>query len=154
MSIWIKPIITTSGSIVHISGQSNGMGWCISALGLTSTGHIGAQSWLQSPYQSVYILGPAVTVAVWTHVATTYSQTNGFQLWINGANYASNGGGYNYGAATVPVYVTVGSCLSGSSCSPGTSPAISMGQYNGYVDEFYIYSRELSSSDVYSLAHP
>jgi hypothetical protein len=155
MSIWIQPIVTTGGSIVHMSSASNGVGWCISALGLTSTGYLGAQSWLNSPWSSVYVLGPHVTASVWTHVAITYSQTNGFRLWINGASYASNGGGYNYGAASTPIYVTVGSCLSGGACAQGGySPYINMGQYYGYVDEFYVYSRELSSTDVYNLAHP
>jgi hypothetical protein len=155
MSIWIQPTVITVGSIVHVSSGSNGVGWCISALGFTSTGILAAQSWLNSPWSSVYILGPHATVNVWTHVAITYSQTNGLRLWINGAYYGSNGGGYNYGAASTPVYVTVGSCLSGAACASGnTSPYINMGQYNGYIDEFYIYSRELSSTDVYNLAHP
>ena len=147
-SIWIKPTIVTEGTLIHVSQNTTGFGWCIPMLGFTNTSQIGVQSWNLS---SVGLIGPVITPDVWTHITVTYSSTNGLRLWINGTQYGSNTSPYNYAAADAPVTVTIGSSLGGTLCATGT---IKMGQYYGYVDEFQLYSRELSSSDIYNLANP
>ena len=149
LAIWIKPITTTGGTIIHVSGQTNGLGWCIPMLGFTNTGYVGVQSWNNGP---VSITGPFVTANVWTHLTVTYGPSIGLRLWVNGAQYGGASGGYTYTAANTPVTATLGSSASGTgSCSSGV---ITMGQYRGNLDEFRLYSRELSSSDVSRLANP
>jgi len=147
-SLWIKPINTTGGTIIHVSGTSIGLGWCIGMLGFSNSGGILAHSWVGS---SVVVPGPIIAANVWTHVAITYSSSNGLRLWINGTQYGSGSVPFNYSAAGVPVFATIGSCLSGCTCAAGT---INRGQYYGYIDEFKLYSRELSSTDIYNLANP
>ncbi|CAF3754116.1 unnamed protein product [Rotaria socialis] len=118
-------------------------------LGFTSSGNVGVQSWNSN---SVSITGPVVTTNVWTHLAVTYGPSNGLRLYVHGAQYGSASGSYTYQAAGTPVSLFLGSSLSGlGSCASGV---ITMGQYNGYIDEFELYSRELSSANVYSLANP
>ena len=147
-SLWIKPINTTGGTIIHVSGTSIGLGWCIGMLGFSNSGGIYAQSW---PGGVVAVAGPTIAVNVWTHVAITYSAPNGLRLWINGTQYGSGSVPFNYGAAGLPVFATIGSCLSGTGCS---ASGMINGQYYGYIDEFKLYSRELSSTDIYNLANP
>jgi hypothetical protein len=45
----------------------------------------------------------------------------------------------------------LGSSGLGINCQTGQ---ISMGSYSGAIDEFYVYSRELSALEVCPLAHP
>ena len=148
-SLWIKPINTTGGTIIHVSQNKTGSGtWCIGMLGFSSLGAIYAHGWM-SP--SVSVAGPTIAVNVWTHVAITYSAPNGLRLWINGTQYGSGSVPFNYDAANAPVVATIGSSLSGSNC---VTISIINGQYYGYIDEFKLYSRELSSTDIYNLANP
>ncbi len=67
--------------------------------------------------------------------------------------YGGDVSAYNYTAAGIPVTLTLGSSLNGTGvCSP--AGVINMGQYYGYIDEFELYSRELSSTDIFDLANP
>ena len=36
-SVWIRPYVQQKSTIIHVSGQTNGTGWCLPILGLTST---------------------------------------------------------------------------------------------------------------------
>jgi hypothetical protein len=147
-SIWIKPSVTNSGTIIHVSSSTTGLGWCVPMLGFTSGGAIGVQGYNGS---SVSLTGPIVTANVWTYLTVTYSSSNGIRLWVNGTQYGSASGPYNYAAANAPVTLTLGSSLSGTICIPGV---IVIGQYHGYMDEFKLYSRELTAADILNLANP
>ncbi|CAF4046768.1 unnamed protein product, partial [Rotaria magnacalcarata] len=148
-SIWIKPNTVAGGTIFHVSSGTTGLGWCIPMLGFTNSGNVGAQGWNGS---FVSITGPVVATNVWTHLAVTYGPSDGLRLYVNGAQYGSASGRYTYQAAGTPVSLRFGSSLSDLGvCASGV---IKMGQYNGYIDEFKLYSRELSSANVYNLANP
>ena len=149
-SLWIKPTNITGGTIVHASESMTGDGaWCFPVLGFSNSGQLIAQSWNSG---LITLVGPVVTINVWTHIAITYSTSIGLRLWIDGNQYGPSSGSFNYVTPNVPVVVTIGSSLDGQiSCSSG---GIEMGQYFGEIDEFQLYSRELSSSDINSLANP
>jgi len=55
---------------------------------------------------------------------------------------------FSYAASGMPMTVTLGQALNGDNCLHGT---IRSGYYRGQIDEFYIYSRELSQAHVTSL---
>ena len=146
-AVFIKPSVVTQGTILHVSGLATGLGWCIPMLGFTSAGAITAHGW--SP-GGVSLIGPAIVVNQGTHVAVTYSSTNGLRLYVNGTQSGSSSSAYTYSAAGIPVTATLGSSLAGTSiCSAGN---IVMGQYYGYMDQFQLYSRELIASFVATLA--
>ena len=149
-SLWIKPTNISGGTIIHVSRFVTGDGtWCFPLLGFSNSSNLIVQSWNSS---SVTLVGPAVTINFWTHIAITYSTSNGTRLWINGNQYGSNSGAFNYTTLNVPVIVTIGSSLDGqNSCYSG---GIEMGQYFGEIDEFQLYSRELSPTDINTLANP
>jgi hypothetical protein len=150
VALWVRPIIsvTNGGTILQVSQYTNGAGWCLPFLGLSSLGQIIGISWNgTAPMQ---VTGPVLTVGQWTHVVESYSQTNALRLYINGQLYAQSSP-YVFVPSGVPMTVTLGQSLSGTSCARGT---LVTGNYQGEIDEFYIYSRELSQADITALANP
>ncbi|CAF4630332.1 unnamed protein product, partial [Didymodactylos carnosus] len=89
--------------------------------------------------------GPVVSINTWTHVASTFSATNGLTLYVNGASVGSTAVS-TYQISSVPMYATLGY---GFSYCEAYVPCVA---YQGGMDEFYAYRRELSASEIYSLA--
>ncbi|CAF0949776.1 unnamed protein product [Adineta steineri] len=147
IALWVKRTSTGGGTLVHLSTQTNGLGWCVSLLGFRSTGEIVATNWASSGKE---VVGPVLPINVWTHVASTFSTMNGLRFYINGI-YSAGTGVMNYGAAQQAVILTLGNPIAGGSCN---SMSITTGIYSGYLDEFRVYSRELSVADVYTIANP
>jgi hypothetical protein len=78
------------------------------------------------------------------HIAYTCSSGYGMRLYVNGAQYATSGS-FSTAAARAPVYITIGSKL----CSP-----LYGGSFDGVVDEFYVFSRELTATEILALVNP
>ncbi|CAF5199266.1 unnamed protein product [Rotaria magnacalcarata] len=97
------------------------------------------------------VTGPILQVNVWTHIVSSYSSTNGVRLWVNGTLIGATGG-FSYSSSGLPNSITIAADFSWFySCATGS---VSLGQFYGAIDEFRVYSRELSSSDIYALANP
>ena len=139
----------TGGSVIlHVSSNTAGTGWCVAFLGLSSSGQLLAVGYDGSGTPQV--TGPVLVVDRWVHVAETYSSTNGLRLYVNGVLVGQTAA-YSYGASGVPMVVTLGQSLSGTYCARAS---IGTGNFRGQIDEFSIYSRELSAADVTALANP
>ncbi|CAF4165438.1 unnamed protein product, partial [Adineta steineri] len=147
IALWVKRTSTGGGTLVHLSTQTDGLGWCVTLLGFRSTGEIVATNW---DYYGKEVVGPVILINVWTHVASTFSTINGLRFYINGI-YSGTTGVMNYGAAQQAIILTLGNPMAGGSCN---SSSIVTGVYFGFLDEFRVYSRELSATDVYALANP
>ena len=129
--------------------RTTGTGWCLPIIGLSPSFQIIGQSWYR--FGTVPVIGPVVPMTVWTHVVTSYSDTNGVRLWINGTLIGSTGP-FMYRPSNVPNTITLGSVLYGTvSCDPGK---IAKGQFYGMMDELRVYSRELNAAEVFALANP
>ncbi|CAF1527163.1 unnamed protein product [Didymodactylos carnosus] len=99
----------------------------------------------------ISVMGPQIQLTpFWTHIAQTWSSTNGLRLYINGYLYTSVTATTST-AGSAQNYVTLGTVLSGSGCSTGS---ISISQYYGAIDDFRIYSRELTATEICQLANP
>ncbi|CAF4023957.1 unnamed protein product [Adineta steineri] len=144
MSLWVQRTSTGGGTLVHYSTQTDGQGWCTVPLGFSSAGNIIATAW--NPNNQV--TGPVLSVNTWTHIATTYSRTHGLTLYVNGV-YVGSTGIQNNDAPGTPVILTLGNSLSGGGCN---SQSIATGTYYGYLDEFRVYSRKLSATEVSALS--
>ncbi|CAF0957705.1 unnamed protein product [Didymodactylos carnosus] len=137
-AIWIYPSSITGGVLVYsIQGYS--------MLGLTYIGQIVGQLQQASPvnvWESIF--GPFLQINTWTHVACTFSVTNGFILYVNGAAQGKITGYvtyyFNYNLQIIQL---------GTSSSGGNIPSYG---YQGSMDELYAYRRELSSSEILALA--
>lgn len=153
ISIWINPSSLNGGTIIHVSKcayDCTGR-WCLAFIGLTSTGQIAIQSWRpNNESRLVSLTGPVLSTNVWTHVVQTYSLNNGMCLYVNGL-LVNQSNTFSYSASGVPVHIYLGRFPLPTCVSPNT---ILMGQYSGLLDEFRLYSRELSSTEVYVLANP
>jgi hypothetical protein len=110
-------------------------------LGLSSSGQLIATSWGNAAISAV---GPTLAPNNWTHAAITYSTSNGLRLYLNG-NLRNSTNPYSYSASGVPNYLFLGDSVNSTSC------ADTLGQFFGALDEFRLYSRELTASDVVTL---
>ncbi|CAF1320452.1 unnamed protein product [Adineta steineri] len=146
ISLWIQRTSTGGGTLVHVSENRDESGWCVDFMGFSSSGQIIGVS-----YDGVIrdVVGPVVSTNVWTHVATTFSTTNGVRLYVNGSLIGSTGA-MVYSASGKVNTVTLGNHRVGG-CSVNS---IDPGTFYGYLDEFRLYSRELSPVDVIALANP
>jgi uncharacterized protein YcsI (UPF0317 family) len=123
-------VIPVSLQSMHFISHIGFGNWCIPFLGFSSSGQIVAN--------------------VLTSSTTIVSATNGLRLYINGYSSVNVSNATNYWASGVQNYLTLGTVLSGTSCLAGSIQ--NTGQYIGAIDEFYLYSRELSASEVCQLA--
>ena len=150
VAIWINPTSLAGGTIMHLSSRTDGAqtnAWCLPIMGLNSSGQIAINSWNGG---NMPLTGPSVPLNTWTHVVATYSPNNGERLYVNGTLRASTSA-YGFAAGGVPMTITLGSSLLGFGvCNTGT---IQMGQFYGSLDEFYVYARELTASEVAALVN-
>lgn len=117
--------------------------------GLTSTGRVSVNV-LDSSNNVIAATAPtALQVSVWTHIAQTFSPTNGIRLYINGMLVTT---------ASVPTgqpvgpYTIIGRSLPGTtSCQAGS---IITGQFYGGVDEYRVFRNELTTMDICRLSNP
>lgn len=152
IALWIKPY-ALSGTLLHLSTSSTGTGsTCFPLLGFDSNGAIVAQV-LTNAGTVVSVTGPTLpTSSSWTPIIQTWSTTNGLRLYVNGTLVGSGVASTFLGSETTPNYLTLGNCLNG--CSSCTSGSVgSAGPYTGVVDDWHIFNRELTSSDVCTLSH-
>jgi hypothetical protein len=149
-ALWLRPIIsvTNGGTILHVSQLSSGLGSCFQSIGLSSSGQIIAR--VPSATGTFENIGPVLRVDQWVHITITHSRSNGLCLYVNG-NLYNQSIPFIYAASTVPMTVTLGQPLNGTVCDHGS---IQSDFYQGQIDEFYIYSRELSQADITALANP
>ncbi|CAF3468670.1 unnamed protein product, partial [Rotaria sp. Silwood2] len=146
ISLWIQPQ-SLSSTLVHISTLSNGAGsWCLPFIGFTSNNTLAAQIYDGTTIVSV-IASTLIPVSTpfWTHIVQTWNSTNGLRFYIDNILVASQPSATTFVAnGTTPNYVTLASSLSGSRL---TSGIVINKQFTGDVDDFRIYSRELSAND-------
>jgi hypothetical protein len=147
ISIWIRPSERRNSTIVHVSSENNGMGWCIPMLTLTDQGQLIALSWSAGRED---LSGPIVPLNGWTHVAITYSRSVGLSLYTNGTVSNSSGAFSFTASGSTRSNLFLGSSLFGTS-SCGYIPYYN-GQYTGALDEFRLYSRALSENEISELA--
>lgn len=143
MAIWIQPMGSiTQSTVIYVYHTS---GWCVGFITLQSNRQVNANFW-----NGVHIgaVGPVIPWNAWTHVGYTYSSTNGIRLYVNGT-YFSTSGAFTSAAAGASTYVALGSNYGSNTCSPGYG-----GYFNGVLDEFYLYSRELTAAQIAVLANP
>jgi hypothetical protein len=148
-SLWVQPQ-ALAGTLVQTSTNASGIGSCASFIGFASNGSLIAQVKTNTSYVAVSY--PSLSLISFTHIVQTWSSTNGLRLYIN-SNLVSSAVATTYWAASNWVnYVTLGGCLSGcANCSAVTGNQISAGPFAGAVDDFRVYSRELTAPDVCTL---
>ena len=142
ISLWIRPT-NLSGTLVFVSQTPMGSIWCFSFLGFAANGLIVAQIWTGVARA---VFGPAFnTSSTWYHIVQTWSSTNGLRLYADGILVASDPLAKPYQASSASNYVTVAN-RPANACAFGAIG--SQTYYTGDIDDFRIYSRELTADDV------
>ena len=75
---------------------------------------------------------------------------NGTVITVNGVFFGQSAT-FTYASSGLPMVATLGQSLSGNLCAHNSFVP---GPYIGHIDEFYIFSRELSHTDITALANP
>ncbi len=146
IALWIRPH-SLSGTLVFVSQTAIGSMWCIPFVGFANNGSIVAQMWTGS---AQYVFGPVLsTCSVWYQIVETWSSTNGLRLYIDNVLVSSNPSVTAYSASGASDYVTVGNRPS-SGCTAGGMIGLPTAFY-GDIDDFRVYSRELTAADVCAL---
>lgn len=155
MALWIKLTSVTGGTIIYVSKCDTNCvsNWCMSFIGFTLAGQIVIQSFSSTSSGTlITLLGPTIFTNAWTHIVYTYSPTNGMRLYLNGLLFQLSSI-FSYMGSGSPNYIYLGS-FPLTTCVGQTSGKISTTQYYGMIDEYYVYARELTATEVSVLANP
>jgi hypothetical protein len=145
ISMWINPSSTAGCAFVQQSTTQTG-GSCLNMIGFFSYSGLGGQLVVQS-YGYPAIFGPFITMNTWTHFSWTYISTNGYTLYVNGVLFGSTGA-HSLSASGDITWLQIGYNFP---CATGYIPNAA---YQGSIDEIYIHNRELTQTDVTTLANP
>ena len=118
-------------------------------LGFTKSGQLIAQN-IQAG-RIINVTGPTLPVAVWTHIVYVYSTVRRLLLYVNGT-YISTTEVFSYNTPNSPVNLYIGNCPLSNQCHCSLG-SIDPKQYHGAIDEFQVYSRELSVNDIQNLSN-
>jgi hypothetical protein len=143
-ALWIYPYSVAGGVLIQISDYQNQSGWCYSSMGLDYLGQI-----VMVVYNGNVptIVGSILSARTWTHLALTYSQTDGLRMYINGTLWGTTGS-ITWASSGQIDWLSIGSYVT-SYCGTGTIFSV---PFQGVIDEFYAYRRELNASEVVTLA--
>lgn len=176
VSFWVYPFVVTGGTLVRIATGIRGDGEsCFDMLGFSTTGQLAAglfSNWdaARCPYPNnasypckgtAGITGSTMLVNTWSHIVLTYSSNNGMALYMNGTLQGVTGSfgsfphtDFDYRNVNLRPYMTVGNARTNGSipgCLGGN--AISPASYQGLIDDFRMYSREITKTEICSLYH-
>lgn len=149
ISLWVKPQLLM-GTLVHVSTDTSGTGFCSPFIGFALNGSLIAQVRTNTTYVAVSYSN--LPMSTFSHIVQTWSSMNGLRLYLNNI-LVHSAVATTYSASSAWVnHVTLGGCLSGClNCSTATGNQIAAGPFTGAVDDFRLYSRELTTSDVCAL---
>ncbi|CAF1523708.1 unnamed protein product [Rotaria sp. Silwood1] len=143
IALWAKPTGSyAQQTLVFVHGSTS---WCVHYLVMTSSGQLVASSYNGA---DVVINGPILSLNIWTHIGYTYSTTNGVRLYINGTQYSTTGS-FTFSGSSVPMSIMLGGDAGRTHCTPNYG-----GVFTGTLDEFYLYRRELTAAQIWTLANP
>ena len=146
-AIWMRPKVQQQATVVYASSSLDGTGWALPVFQIMATSQLISYSWNGT---AISVTGPAVPTNSWTHATVTYSFPNGLQLYVNGT-LSNASAPFVYNASEIPMNLFVGSRISNMGWG---LPFNNSDQYCGAVDEFRVYSRELTLGDIAALASP
>lgn len=145
ISLWLRPTLL-SGTLVYVSRTATGHVWCMSMMGFASNGSIVVQIWTGT-IQALFGLRLS-TASVWYHIVQTWSSTNGLRIYINNILVVFEASATAYAASSASNFVTLAN-RPNNSCAWGAIGQPSA--FYGDIDDFRIYSRELTADDICAL---
>ncbi|CAF1119173.1 unnamed protein product [Adineta ricciae] len=124
--MWLRPSSSNNtGIIVYLDTQSVS-NWCMPILSFT------------------------VSVGVWTHVVYVYSTARRLLLYVNGT-YTSPTVIFSYNTPNSPINLYIGNWPLGNQCHCSMRSIVPK-QYHGAIDEFQVYSQQLSVNNIENMS--
>lgn len=148
IAMWLQPTSSITKGIIAYLDTKPVNSWCMPILGFISSGHLVAQSIQQG--RTYNVTGPTLSANTWTHAIYSYSVNYGVQLYVNGTLISRTGSFYN-NAINMPVNIILGNYRISDYCNCSNGSLV-QAQYHGVIDEFQVYSRELSLNETQELA--
>ena len=151
IAMWVNPVSIASSTIVQVSPFQNsslGPAYNMNLMGFWSSGGTTRGQFVTQLYSWPCVFGPFLSLNTWSHVAFTFSPTNGNTQYYNGVAVGSTGATTSGNVYGTIMWLNIGYNFCWSSAY------IPCGGYQGSVDELYVYSRELNASEIYTLANP
>ena len=151
IALWVNPTTIASSTIVQVSPFQNSTftpAYIMNLIGFWSSAGTSSGQLVTQLYSWPCIFGPFLPLNTWTHIAFTFSTTRGNTQYVNGVSIGSTGAtssGNVYGNIQ---WLNIGYNFCWS------SPYVPCAGYQGSADEVYVYSRELSQSEIAVLANP
>ena len=144
ISLWIKPSSIEGGTILHIATYHDD---CVSFqslvyVRLTSIGQITVQ--FMDSHRTATLSGPFVSANAWTQVVLTSGTIHGMRLYVNGS-LSNQSRSFVYSTSITSNYIYLGS-FPWPQCIRGIT--LLSAQYHGLLDEFRLFSDEMSATDV------
>jgi len=119
-------------------------------IGFNSGGSLVVQTLSRNGIYSASLTNETLSLNQWSYISMTYSTTNGIRLFVNGSLVSGNVTFNDYSASGNMSTITIGTCLQPNTCAANQTRIV-LSQFGGKIDELKIFSRELSTSEVYQL---
>ena len=140
VSLWVKPVVTTSVNIITRTNASGPTSALSSQIRLDANGRF--QAYAISGFGSVSITGTTMAQPnTWYHVAITAFPGDKFRLYVNGQE---EGTPVDIGAAW-----TGGDRYQIGNATPG-----GFGYFDGVIDDVRVYDKAMLASDIMALSGP
>ena len=120
-------------------------------IGFDSASRLIVQTLGMNDVYSTSSMNGTVPLGRWNHISMTYSTLNGIQLFVNGSLASFNRVSTDYLGGNGFCTITLGDDALSNSCIVNHT-VIVPGQFRGKIDELKIFSRELSSTEIYQLS--
>lgn len=118
------------GSVFYRNPNASGQ-WSRSQISISNGSWVGPQ------------MDTTLSNNTWQHIAITYASNGSFTRWVNGVYDSTLDS--NVGFANLIKYNQI---LSIGGGADGTGNFMNSKAFNGYIDEFYIYNRALTSAEI------
>jgi hypothetical protein len=147
IAMWIRPT-AAAGVVLHLADTIGGGGYCYSVARLDTATKKMLFTHFNGTGQTLTSTN-AIAENAWTHVAFTFSPAGGTKLYINGVEDVKNAAinSWTGSGGTAPKSYILGSARGGTGCLGANAT-----NFNGSVDDFKIYARELAPADIQKLA--
>jgi hypothetical protein len=119
-------------------------------IGFNKNGSLTIQTLGKHGIYAISLVSTMLSLNAWTYMCMTYSLTLGIRLFVNGSLINYNNTFTDYSAGGQMSTIIIGTCSQPNACSTNQTKIVPF-QFHGKIDEFKIFSRELSSIDVAQL---
>ncbi len=150
ISLWIRPF-SFQRILIYVSSNESDDGWSLPFLAFSRNGSVLAQIYNSNGILSIFNWKYPLLISQWSYLVQTFSTTNGLRLYINDNLIQSENDLTNtYIASGMSNFITLANRLNSQRTSDQNQ--IDMSKfYSGDIDDFRVYSRELSSDDIHTL---